>query len=169
MMATTMKTPWIVVSASIFAVSRLYAQAAPDEDVAALEAAEPPSVEAEVKASARGGLAVPERTASNERPSNLFAPHSWYTPPPPPPQRRSAPAPAPATPTAPPLPFTFLGSMQRGNEMVYFLTRGDRAYDVKVGDVLDKTYKVEGVSNGRLIFTYLPLATSQGLQIGEPQ
>jgi hypothetical protein len=109
-------------------------------------------------------LKLPERSESRRRYRDLFSAQSWYTPPPPPPPRPVAP---PPKPTAPTLPFAFMGSLQQGDSTVYFLARGDRAYDVKVGDVLDETYRVDGVSDGRLMFTYLPLTTSQALPIGE--
>jgi hypothetical protein len=109
-------------------------------------------------------LVIPTREVSEHRTSNLFAAHSWYTPPPPPPQRAPPP---PPEPTAPPLPYSYLGSFQQDRDTVYFLVRGDRAYDVKIGDLLDNTYTVDGVSNGQLMFTYLPLKTSQALQLKE--
>ena len=103
----------------------------------------------------------------------LFASHSWYTPPPPPP----APTPAPAlteeqaaalrAPTAPPLPFTYMGSFAPdGNRPVFFLTRGDRVYDVHVGDTLDNTYSVDAFDNGQLTLTYRPLNIQQQLKVG---
>lgn len=164
-MMSANKASWVVTLAGMLLAWTADAQDATDRAPDAADSPEP----AKIAVAASGtSLAVPERGTASERPRNLFAPHSWYTPPPPPP-RRAAPPPAPAEPSAPPLPFQYLGSMERGGATVYFLTRGDRTYDVKVGDVLDNTYKVDGVSNGRLMFTYLPLATSQGLQIGEPQ
>jgi hypothetical protein len=111
-------------------------------------------------------LELPSRSATGRRAADLFASHSWYVPPP-------APTPQPleavAAPTAPPLPFAFMGSMKQGQTVVYFLARGERAYDAKVGDVIDATYRIDGVSNGQLMFTYLPLETRQGLQIGEQE
>lgn len=95
---------------------------------------------------------------------NLFASHSWYVAPPAPPPRIAA----PVTPTAPPLPYTYLGRYgHAGGEPVFFLVKDDRVYDVHVGDVLEKTYSVEGVENGQLQMTYLPLGTRQSLQVGE--
>ena len=70
-------------------------------------------------------------------------------------------------PTAPPLPFTFLGSFtDANNETVYFLTRDDRVYDVKPGDVIDSIYSVAAVENGQLVILYKPLDTRQTLAIG---
>src|SRR5215510_12129793 len=90
--------------------------------------------------------------SADDSANTLFAAHSWYIAPPPPP-----PAPAPVltaeqeaalkTPAAPPLPFAYMGTYTAdGAEPVFFLTRGDRVYDVKVGDVLDGTYSVDSAS-----------------------
>lgn len=96
----------------------------------------------------------------------LFARHSWYVAPPPPP-----PAPvlalAPPPPTAPPLPFAIMGSYARpGDATVYFLTREDRVFDVRVGDTVDGTYRIDSATADRLLVTYLPLNIQQPLAIG---
>jgi hypothetical protein len=99
----------------------------------------------------------------------LFGTHSWYQPPPPPPPApkvESAPAPPPP-PQAPPLPFTFMGSYApNGAAPVFFLTQGDRVYDVHIGDTLDNTYKVEAFSNNQLVLNYMPLNIKQSLSAG---
>ena len=97
----------------------------------------------------------------------LFHTQSWYVAPPPPP-----PAPVvvvvPPPPTAPPLPFTVMGSYTRpGDATVYFLTRGDRVFDVHIGDTIDNTYSVDSAANGALTLTYKPLNIQQTLPIGE--
>jgi len=80
-----------------------------------------------------------------------------------------APPPPPA-PTAPPLPFGVMGSYARpGDAPVYFLTRGDRVFDVRVGDTIDHTYSVDSATNGQLLFTYLPLKIQQSLALGGTQ
>lgn len=99
----------------------------------------------------------------------LFHTQSWYVAPPPPP-----PAPvvvvAPPPPTAPPLPFTVMGSYAHpGSSTVYFLTRGDRVFDVHVGDTIDNTYSVDSAANGQLTLTYKPLNIQQTLAIGDSQ
>jgi hypothetical protein len=48
----------------------------------------------------------------------------------------------------------------------YFLTAGDRVYDVKIGDTLDNTYSVDGVRSGQLLLTYIPLKIQQSLAVG---
>ena len=46
------------------------------------------------------------------------------------------------------------------------LTRGDRVYDVKVGDTLDGIYQVESATGGQLTFNYKPLNQRQALATG---
>jgi hypothetical protein len=68
---------------------------------------------------------------------------------------------------APPLPFTYMGSYApTGAKPVFFLTQGDRVYDVHVGDTLDDTYTVDAFTNGALVFTYKPLNQQQQLTTG---
>lgn len=118
---------------------------------------------------ARTLLALAHRVVDPSASGSLFAVHSWYVPPPPPP-----PAPPvvqgpvePPKPVAPPLPFVFMGSYApHGAKPVYFLTQGDRVYDVHVGDTLDNTYTVDSITNGALVFTYKPLNQQQQLNIG---
>ena len=107
------------------------------------------------------------RVAAGKSVEALFHTQSWYVPPPPPP-----PAPvvvvAPPPPTAPPLPFTVMGSYAHpGAATVYFLTRGDRVFDVHVGDTIDGIYSVDGAVNGQLQLTYKPLNIQQALPLGD--
>jgi hypothetical protein len=108
-----------------------------------------------------------DRIVKDTTAASLFSPHSWYVAPPAPP-----PAPvvvqAPPVPTAPPLPFAFMGSYRpEGAVPTYFLTAGDRVYDVRIGDTLDNTYSVDGVKSGQLLLTYIPLKIQQSLAVGE--
>jgi len=101
----------------------------------------------------------------------LFGEHSWFVAPPPPPPPPPAPPVAeapPPPPSAPPLPFSVMGSYTPlGGSAVYFLIRGDRVFDVHVGDTLDNTYSVDGAANGQLTLTYKPLNIQQSLAIGD--
>ena len=73
----------------------------------------------------------------------------------------------PPKPVAPPLPFTYMGSYApNGAKPVFFLTQGDRVYDVHIGDTLDGTYSVDAFNNGALVFTYKPLNQQQQLTTG---
>ena|SRR5438552_2565248 len=108
-----------------------------------------------------------ERLVKDTVAAALFTVQSWYVAPPPPP-----PAPvivqAPPPPSAPPLPFAFMGSYRaEDGRPTFFLTSGDRVYDVKVGDTLDNTYSVDGVKSGQLLLTYMPLKIQQSLAVGD--
>lgn len=102
----------------------------------------------------------------------LFAAHSWYVAPPPPPPPPPAPAVslAPPVPTAPPLPYQYIGSYTpEGQKPVLFLSKGDRVFDVHVGDTLEDTYTVDGFNKSQILLTYKPLKIQQQLIVGSTQ
>ena len=108
-----------------------------------------------------------DRIVKDTTAASLFSAQSWYVAPPAPP-----PAPmvvqAPPAPTAPPLPFAYMGTYRpEGAVPTYFLTSGDRVYDVKIGDTLDDTYSVDGVRSGQMLLTYIPLKIQQSLAVGD--
>jgi hypothetical protein len=116
--------------------------------------------------------ALAARVTGRTAAGSLFAVQSWYTPPPPPP-----PKPAPViseqqaaalrAPTAPPIPFAYVGTYTPdGSAPVFFLTQGDRVYNVRVGDTLDGKYSVDAFANGQLVMTYKPLNIQQQLLVG---
>jgi hypothetical protein len=116
------------------------------------------------------------RVTDNASPTALFASNSWYTPPPPPPPPAAPPPPSAEqlaalnTPKAPPLPYSYIGSYSPdGSKPVYFLTQGDRVFNVRVGDTLDNTYTIDSFSNGQLLMTYKPLNIQQQLSVGGSQ
>ena len=49
---------------------------------------------------------------------------------------------------------------------MFFLARGDRVIDVRVGDRLDGVYQLESAAGGQLVFVYLPLDVRQTLAAG---
>jgi hypothetical protein len=112
-------------------------------------------------------LSASDRVFKDTAAADLFAAHSWYVAPPPPPPAPVVYQPPPA-PTAPPLPFVFMGSFRtETGGAIYYLTAGDRVYDVKVGDTLDDKYSVDGVKSGQLMLTYMPLKIQQSLAVGD--
>ncbi|MCY1351118.1 hypothetical protein D9M69_373740 [compost metagenome] len=113
-----------------------------------------------VKPATASGQPVPQ--------ADLFAAQSWYVAPPAPPAQAvqaSAPPPPPR-PSAPPLPFRFIGKLDDSQELQVFLQNGEKLYTVRVGDVIDSTYRVEGIQHARMTLTYLPLRISQSLAVG---
>jgi len=112
-------------------------------------------------------LQLAHRVSDQAAAGALFATHSWYVAPPPPPPAPAVKPEPPPKPVAPPLPFAYMGSYApNGVQPVFFLTRGDRVYDVRVGDTLDGTYSVDGFANGQLTLTYKPLNEKQQLMTG---
>lgn len=102
---------------------------------------------------------------------SAFKSESWKPPAPPPAAQRSpaqqATPPAPPAPSAPPLPFAYLGRIEEGGVTLVFLSQQDRNYVAKPGDVLEGVYRLEEVKQREVIFTYLPLHTTQSLPIGD--
>jgi hypothetical protein len=108
-----------------------------------------------------------DRLVKDTTAASLFSAQSWYVAPPAPPPAPVVAQPPPV-PTAPPLPFAFMGSYRPEGAMpVYFLTAGDRVFDVKIGDTLDNNYSVDGVKSGQLLLTYMPLKIQQSLAVGD--
>lgn len=139
---------------------------APDAELAAARARAVAKAKANAdrKAPAPAARPVASRTADASESAALFASHSWYIAPPPPPAIKPPP---PPPPTAPQFPYSFLGSyLQTGGAAVYFLARGDRVVDARVGDRLDGVYEFESAATGQLVFNYLPLNIRQALATG---
>ena len=108
------------------------------------------------------------RVANSNGSGALFAVHSWYVarPPPPPPPPAPVVSVAPPAPTAPPLPFKYIGSYTAdGGAPIFFLTQGDRVYDVRLGDTLASLYSVDGFDGTQLLLTYKPLEIQQQLAV----
>jgi hypothetical protein len=104
------------------------------------------------------------RTVERGNEAQLFAARTWHKAPPPP---RAVAPPPPPPPTAPPMPYVALGSyLKQGSTRVFFLSRGDKVYDVKVGDELEGIYSVDDFVNGQLLLTYKPLQIKQVLVVG---
>ncbi|MHA6194986.1 hypothetical protein ACX3YG_11495 [Pseudomonas wadenswilerensis] len=102
---------------------------------------------------------------------DLFASHSW----------RAAPsvatvieqpvsvAPVVQAPSVPPMPFQFVGWLDDRRDRQAFLQDGEKLYVVRQGDVIDETWRVEGISELELSFVYLPLHVSRTLAMGSSQ
>jgi hypothetical protein len=142
-------------------------------DAAAARVREPHAKAALGTSAMRSLLQLAHRVSDTAAAGALFATQSWYEPPPAPPPPPSASSVESLTPpvlTAPPLPFAYMGSFTpAGATPVFFLTQGDRVYDVHIGETLDNLYSVEGISNGQLVLTYKPLNIKQQLAVGGPQ
>jgi hypothetical protein len=113
-------------------------------------------------------LSAAERARSIPRSKGeLFTHLSWLPPPPAPaPPPPSPPPPKPPEPKAPPLPFTFVGILERGSvRPEVFLAKADTLLVVAEGDLLDNnTYRVDSLNANEVVMTYLPLNIQQTLQ-----
>ncbi|PHV29887.1 hypothetical protein CSQ93_01820 [Janthinobacterium sp. BJB426] len=67
----------------------------------------------------------------------------------------------------PPLPFQFLGRFVDEGKAAYFLQAGERNVVARPGDTLEERYRFDGVVQGSLQFTYLPLNLKQTLAVGD--
>jgi hypothetical protein len=98
----------------------------------------------------------------------LFTSLSWLPPPPPPAPLPPPQLTKPPEPVAPPLPFVFVGMLERGGtaKPEAFLAKGDALFVVSAGDTLDNnTYRVDSLSTSEVVITYLPLNTPQKLNL----
>jgi hypothetical protein len=115
--------------------------------------------------SPRERLARLRAPLSPEAQNDPFSVQSWLPPPPPPPPVAVAKVPE-APPVAPPLRFSYVGTLNRdqGKTQV-FLANGDQLLIVSPGDVIDGRYRLESIAATGAVFTYLPLNERQELTI----
>ncbi len=70
-------------------------------------------------------------------------------------------------PSAPPLPFTFIGSIERGGRRTVMLMEGEALHLVGVRERIGDRYRVERVTPTQIEFTYLPMQQRQVLETGQ--
>jgi hypothetical protein len=135
---------------------------APFESVVEFKTIEPKQVEPP-----QLDLAALRRPGRRREPLDAFESRSWYVPPPPPPPAppRVEAALPPPPPSAPQLPFSFLGQYHEDDRQVILLMKGERMLLVKAGEVIDGTYRVEGIQGRTLTLLYLPLGVRQTLDV----
>lgn len=125
---------------------------------------------------AAGATGTPDRAqAILATGARAFAVHHWVrpAPPPPPPVAVAPPAPEPviaspvvAAPAAPPLPFVFVGMLEKGlgQRPQAFIAKGETLLVVGAGDLLEnKTYRIETLNPQEVVMTYMPLDLKQSL------
>jgi hypothetical protein len=175
-MNLTRRTKLLIGIAAGITAYVVFAQKDPQTAEAARDAAgvrKPHTTAVTARPAAYSLLQLAHRVADRTAAGALFATNSWYAapaPPPAPPVVSTVLPVAPPAPTAPPMPFQYIGSYAPdGGAAVFFLTRGDRVYDVRVGDTLDNTYTLEGFNGSQLLITYKPLNIQQQLAAGGTQ
>jgi len=165
------RSRWLTVIAAGTAAWVFFGQKDPDAVEAVTAAPAAHSAHASPVAHARPQVAgllagLANRVVDQTAAGSLFATHSWYVAPPPPPPPVVTPPAPPPNPTAPPLPYTLIGSYTPdGARTVFFLSSGDKVYDVHVGDTLENLYTIDSFNNGQLMLTYKPLNEKQQLQL----
>ncbi|MEG2030075.1 MAG: hypothetical protein RR376_05420 [Janthinobacterium sp.] len=133
-----------------------------------------PLVAAIAAAPANRALAIePRRGLDDEEAATLFAKQSWQPETPKKIMLDQQAAQAARTVAAvdanapPPLPFQFLGRFVDEGKAAYFLQAGERNVVARPGDTLEERYRFDGVVQGSLQFTYLPLNQKQTLAVGD--
>lgn len=111
------------------------------------------------------GAPGPANIDAAPAPTDIFSVRTWE------PAVAAAPgepAAAPPPPEAPPLPFRYLGRIERpGQSPVFFLgDEADRVLTVRPGDPIGADYRVGKFRGGQLEFFYRPLKTQQFLAVG---
>ena len=173
---------------AFYAAAHLASRASTDPD-AVVAPAERVQRPAPVPNLAGGGLPVPSRVSSDAAPAprpaasagplgdrseaipgetgQPFASLSWVAPPPPPPKPLVVVAAPPAAPVAPPLPFAFVGLVEKGTPKPQaFLSRGEELLVVALGDTLDNgTYRVDALDAAQIAFMHLPTKTRQVINL----
>lgn len=136
-------------------------QTPPPRTQGAAPAPAPAPADAGAGAPGQAGQATAGATPTAPVP-DIFAARTWEPPPPPP--DLSPPPP----PQAPPLPFRFIGRItEPGKKPAFLLARGEEVLTVKVGDVIDRVWRLEKFTGGKLKFRYRPLNLLSTLPIGD--
>lgn len=141
-----------------------------------VERVAPPPLVAATAAAAQTNRALaiePRRGLDDEEAATLFAKQSWQ---PETPKKimldqqavqAALPAARVDANAPPPLPFQFLGRFVDEGKAAYFLQAGERNVVARPGDTLEERYRFDGVVQGALQFTYLPLNQKQTLAVGD--
>jgi hypothetical protein len=159
-MSRLISTRWIVLGGTLLAT--VAAAVIPHtQDGARVQALEPraPAVETAAQpgvAEAPAEDVLPERKPAGHAAQDLFASASWV----------AAGKPAPAVRVAPPFSYAVVGSVVDDGALTAVLTKDDRNYLLRVGEVLDQTYRVDKITSRAITVTYLPLGIKQHLPMG---
>lgn len=72
---------------------------------------------------------------------------------------------APPAPSAPALPFRYFGKLTEKGKTEVYVMRGEELISIAAGSQLDNEYRVDGISDTAIDFTYLPLKTRQSMEL----
>jgi hypothetical protein len=157
------KTKRILVGlAGAAAVGIAAIQLAPQPQESAVQAGAPGSAPKSERSSSVFA-SLPAREAMGKRQGELFGPQSW-APPVPVASRRVVEAPPPK-PTAPPFPYKIAGLVAGDEGSRVVLSKGDRVFEVTIGQTLEEGFRLESVSPHALKFVYVPLGETQEMPV----
>lgn len=150
-------------------VATVYASFGTDSEAPEVVKAVVPATAQQPLVSVTAAAQPVEESESGADGSDPFAPRNWAPPPPPPEPVKVAPPPqvvAVIVPEGPPpLPFQFMGRLNDGDDQVVYLGRGDQALVARMGEVLDSTYKVVGITAAQIEFEHIPTKQRQSLPL----
>jgi hypothetical protein len=75
---------------------------------------------------------------------------------------------APEKPALPPLPFQYVGKVIEDGKQEVYVMRGEELLALAHGQKIGNEYRVERITGSRITFTYLPLKTTQTLDLPAP-
>jgi hypothetical protein len=101
-------------------------------------------------------LARMKKVPVEDEVEDAFAERSWQPPPPPA---------VKAEPVVPPLPFSYLGRMVDGDQVVLFLARQGQSREARAGDTLDRVWRIDEIGERAVKFTFLPLEKQRVLTL----
>ncbi len=85
------------------------------------------------------------------------------------PAREKGSAPVAEAPVAPPLPFRYFGKLIENGKLEVFVMKGDEVLSIAAGQKIDEQYRVDGITDATISFTYLPLKMKQTMDLPETQ
>ena len=98
-----------------------------------------------------------ERPQGATKVENLFAAKSWIP---------ASPKLAASAPVAPPFPYAIAGNLVDNGVMTVVFTKQNQHFVLRVGEVLENTYRLDGIDSRSIAVTYLPLGQQQTLPLG---
>lgn len=101
-----------------------------------------------------------ERAQATAKVQDLFGPTTWNPPPAPVPLPQK-----PPPPTAPAFGYAVAGLVHDANGPMIVLNRQNQHFVLRVGDMLEQTYRIEAIGPQSVTVTYLPLRLTQVVPI----
>jgi hypothetical protein len=101
------------------------------------------------------------RPAASAKVQDLFGTSDWN----PPPARDRQQQLPPAAPVAPQFPYSVAGSVADSSGPMIVFNRQNQDFALRVGEVLEQTYRIEAIDSNSVTVLYLPLGLTQVVSI----